>query len=159
MGKLSISLTMASFCVLSHFAGWSAEAAIDEQPAVLALIGEAGGQQDDELLAHAYALKNRGTLRGVYGGRAIKWQDGDLVRIHPKTGKVVEVIGPDVWQKVSGAWWTAALDDADPLGGRTEWRSEYDLDLMARKGRTLDTDGLYDGMKIGQTWFYKLRSK
>ena len=129
------------FCILSTFLAFPAEAAIDDNQAIKALIGEAGGQQDDELLAHAYALKNRGTLKGVYG----------LYATH--TPKPTE----EQWQKVSRAWWIARLDEYDPMEGRTEWRSEYDLKLMAEKGRTLESQGLYDGLKVGQTTFYRLK--
>lgn len=42
--------------------------AFTDQNAVKALIGEAGNQSDRTLLAVAGALRNRGTLAGVYGG-------------------------------------------------------------------------------------------
>ena len=41
--------------------------AIDRQAALNALIGEAGNQSDQAMLAVACALRNRGSLRGVYG--------------------------------------------------------------------------------------------
>jgi len=41
--------------------------ALTDQNAVKALIGEAGNQSDQTLLAVAGAIRNRGTLRGVYG--------------------------------------------------------------------------------------------
>ena len=134
---------MALFLVLSLFAVGSAEASIDERLAVKSLIGEAGGQSDQEIQAHAYALKNRGTLKGVYGLSA----------------KHTPNPTPEQWQRVSAAWWTALLDESDPLGGRTEWRSDYDLKIMAERGETPESQGLYDGIKVGKTTFYKLRSK
>ena len=117
-------------------------AAIDNEQAVVALMGEAGGQSDEELLAHAYALKNRGTLHGVYG----------LYAKHTPHYKDEEC-----WQRVSGAWWTALLGDDDPVSGRTEWRSEFDLKLMSERGETPDSMGLYDPIKVGETYFYRLR--
>lgn len=128
--------------VFGLFSAGLSQAAIDEQRAVRALIGEAIGQQDDELLAHAYALKNRGTLRGVYGFYAKHTQ---------------HYADESCWQRASKAWWTALLDDNDHLGGRTEWRSDFDLKLMASKGRTIKSQGLYDGLRFGETTFYKLR--
>ena len=136
-------------------------AQIDEQLAVRALIGEAIGQQDDELLAHAYALKNRGTLRGVYGLHATHTPNPT----------------PEQWQRVSKAWWTANLSDCEeiykfnerlsikfqsqncgPMGECTEWRSDYDLKKMAGRGQTPESQGLYDGLRVGETFFYKLRN-
>ena len=117
---------------------------IPEEDAIRALIGEAGGQGDEELLAHAYALRNRGTLRGVYGAHATHTPNPT----------------PEQWQRVSGAWWTSLLnDDEDPVDGRTEWRSEFDLKLMASKDRTPKSQRLYDGLKVGETTFYRLRKK
>src|SRR3990167_3153103 len=93
-------LTLAGNC---HAIG------ISEEMAIKALIGEAIGQSDEELQAHAYALKNRGTLRGVNGLKAT----------HTPTPTGSQ------WQRASKAWWTALLDVKDPLDGRTEWRSMH----------------------------------
>jgi CubicO group peptidase (beta-lactamase class C family) len=41
--------------------------AISNAAAVRAIIGEAGNQSDDAMLAVASALRNRETLQGVYG--------------------------------------------------------------------------------------------
>ena len=114
---------------------------IPEHQAIVALIGEAGGQGDEELLAHAYALKNRGTLKGVYGLHA----------------KHTPNPTPEQWQRVEKAYWTAKLAFFDPLDGRTEWRSNYDLQKMKAKGQTPEKQGLYDPLRVGDTVFYRLK--
>lgn len=123
-----------------------ASAKISEPLAISALIGEAGGQGDDELLAHAYALKNRGTLDGVYGLKS-KWAK------HPSR-KTTE--------RAKYAWQWANNCPAnlctDPVDGRGDWRSKYDLTLMALRGETLKGDGLYDPVLVGDTYFFRQRS-
>ena len=121
----------------------SAYAGIDNTNAIKALIGEACGQGDKELQAHAYVLKNRGTLRGVYG-------------LHSK--QVAKASG-ETWQRASKAWNIALEDHSDPFGGRTEWRSLYDLKIMAKRGETPKSHGLYDPLRVGDTFFYKLEGR
>lgn len=135
------SKTTLLFAVLSLFAGGLAEASIDHRLAVKALVGEAVGQQDAELEAHAFALKNRGTLRGVYGLRA------PHVRREP----------PSSFARAGKFWKRALSGTKDPVAGRTEWRSEYDLRKMRRRGQTPRSQGLYDPIKIGDTTFFRLK--
>lgn len=45
-------------------------AAVPDKSAVLAIIGEAENQGADGMLAVACAIRNRGTLKGVYGVKA-----------------------------------------------------------------------------------------
>jgi hypothetical protein len=134
----AICLILALF---SLFAAGSAQATIPEHLAVRALVGEAGGQQDSELLAHAFALRNRGTLRGVYGLHA--------PHLKKEPAKSFE--------RAQIAWQKALRRGPDPVAGRTEWRSDYDLKLMARRGQTPSSVGLKDGLKIGATTFYRLK--
>lgn len=137
--RVSVLLTTAFLCVSSPFAVGSVEAAISEHLAVRALVGEAGSQELAELKAHAFALRNRGTLRGVYGLHA------KHVRFEPGW----------VFRRAKHAWLYAHSGAGDPIRGRTEWRSEYDLKLMARRGETPRSCGLYDPLKIGETTFYR----
>jgi len=117
---------------------------IAESLAVRALIGEAGGQKDDELLAHAYALKNRGTLKGVYG-------------LHSKHAKHPSA---KVWQRACKAWREANLyPKLNMIGERTEWRSEYDLAKMAKRHLKWADQGLFDPLKVGKTTFFRLRKR
>lgn len=129
------------FAVLSLATPGLSEAAINERLAVKALVGEAAGQQDDELEAHAFALKNRGTLRGVYGLRA------PHVRREP----------PSSFARAGKFWKRALSGTKDPVAGRTEWRSDYDLRKMRRRGQTPRSQGLYDPKKIGDTTFFRLK--
>lgn len=113
--------------------------AIPDHLAVRALVVEAGGQQDEELCAHANALRNRGTLRGVYGLHA----------------KHLSTEPQWVFDRARRAW-DRAKTGPDVVGGRTEWRSDYDLKLMARRGETPKSCGLYDGLRVGNTIFYRI---
>jgi hypothetical protein len=58
---LLLATTLATFPVAIG------QAAISDADAVHAIIGEAGNQSDTAMLAVASALRNRGTLQGVYG--------------------------------------------------------------------------------------------
>lgn len=137
---------MRNTLFFAFFLAWAgvAQAFVGEIPedlAVKALIGEAGGQGKAELYAHACALLNRGTLQGVYGLHATHTPN-------PSDEQVA---------RVTDAWHLAQVSGNDVTGGRTEWRSDYDLKVMARKGQTPKGQGLYDPLKIGQTTFYRLK--
>ena len=58
---LLLATALATFPVVTG------QAAISDADAVRAIIGEAGNQSDTAMLAVASALRNRGTLQGVYG--------------------------------------------------------------------------------------------
>lgn len=135
-----IALFFLSFATASASAA-QPPAEIPEDLAVKALIGEAGGQGQAEQYAHACALVNRGTLRGVYG-------------LHAKHT-------PNPSQKqiaaVTANWREAMTGLRDVTGGRTEWRSDHDLKLMARRGETPKSAGLYDPLRFGETTFYRLK--
>lgn len=60
--KKSLLIFSLSISALSAFAG------VKDSDAVRALIGEAGNQSDRTLLHVASAIRNRGSLQGVYGG-------------------------------------------------------------------------------------------
>ena len=145
MTKYTVLLTCLVLAVFSPAIALSKTEAIthrmDPQKASRALAGEAGGQSDVELIAHAYALRNRGTLRGVYGLNA-----PHLAR-EPKS----------TFLRAESAWRAALAGGKDPVDGRTEWRSDYDLKLMARRGETPRSAGLCDPIKIGSTTFYRLK--
>lgn len=140
--RVFVFLTIQLLGLLSPFAVGSAAAAIPERKAVLALVGEAGGQSYVELKAHAFALRNRGTLRGVYGLRAP----------HIKRER------PSTFDRARRAWYAALSGKHDPVGGRTEWRSDHDLRKLWRQGKTTTSQGLYDPIKIGDTTFFRLSS-
>ena len=141
MKRVTIGVFLAILAVAGVSHAFVGE--IPEDLAVRALIGEAGGQSDAELYAHACALLNRGTLQGVYGIYSKNAQNSTQGQIN----------------RATRAWQLAQVSNNDVTNGRTEWRSDYDLKLMAKKGRTPAGQGLYDGLKIGQTTFYRLKGK
>lgn len=148
---------------------WCDTAFAGELPAdvaVKALIGECGGQSEAEKYAHACALFNRGTTKGVFGSRAIMERNGEWWRIaYVRTEGNVEIyrdierITPFSQAQMLMLWQKAITGENDVVRGRTEWRSDYDLKLMASKGQTPQSQGLYDPLKIGQTTFYRLKGK
>jgi hypothetical protein len=78
---------------------------IPEDRAVKAIIGEAASEGYDGMLAVAAAIRNRGTLRGVYGERA-----PHVVR-EPRR----------IWDLARKAWRESA--GVDPTGGADHWES------------------------------------
>ncbi len=119
----------------------SAQAAIPEDLAVRALVGEAGGQSEAELYAHACALRNRDSLKGVYGLQA----------------KHLATEPQSTFKRARNAWLKAS-NGPDIVNGRTEWRSDYDLKkiaLWAPNKKIRHMAGLKDPLRIGSTTFYR----
>lgn len=115
----------------------TAHAQVDDQQAIQALIGEAIGQSDEELRAHAHAIRNRGNLNGVYGLRSWRKHDSE-----------------QAWQRASKAWYTSEYMQ-DNTNGANHWLSEYDLkrsraELIAWRYKAKSV------VKIGDTYFYKM---
>ena len=81
---------------------------LDHDQVTKAIMGEAGGQDYSEKLAIACAIRNRGTLRGVYG-------------LNSKTS-----YPPEVWQESGKAW--AESEYHDVTGGASHWLSNWDLE-------------------------------
>ena len=86
-------------------ATWLQAGAIKDGDAVRAIIGEAANQGDDGMLAVAAAIRNRGTLKGVYGYKA----------------KHVDTQPAWVWAKARRAWAMSATND--PTRGATHWEN------------------------------------
>lgn len=80
-------------------------AEIPDALAVRAIIGEAGNQGERGMLAVACALRNRGTLRGVYGVKS----------------KHVDKEPRWVWDLARAAW--AKSKTVDITGGSTHWEN------------------------------------
>lgn len=66
----------------------NAYCSIDANKAVMACMGEAEGEDQTGKIAMMEALRNRGTLKGVYGYKAIKLINGDYYRITPRKRKL-----------------------------------------------------------------------
>lgn len=106
--------------------------------AIHALIGEAGGQEEAELQAHACALKNRGTLRGVYGLKAD-------IRNRGVSARKRAVIA-----------WNRALNGLDTVNGATHWLSDYDL-AHSREALIAWRHRAVYSVRVGETTFYRLK--
>lgn len=132
---------MAFFAPLT--AAWGAGAHIPEEVAVRALIGEAIGKSDAELYAHACALRNRGTVSGVFGYVDVK-------RRRP------EDLNETNWQRASRAWCTAEYS-GDVTWGATHWLSDYDI-KHCRKVWKHWIGGYEKTVKIGETTFFRRKA-
>lgn len=99
---------------------------------VRAIIGEYAVNDYKGLKLIAHAIRNRGTLRGVYGFYA------KHINEEPK----------EIWVEASLAWVDSA-NEFDPLDGANEWRSQIDLKKHGRPKRFTLTK-IYNGI-----YFYK----
>jgi spore germination cell wall hydrolase CwlJ-like protein len=106
---------------------------LDPDLAVRALIGEASGEGERGMLAVAGALRNRGTLRGVYGLRA----------------KHVDRQPAYVWTSARRAWAMSATNDLS--AGATHWENTraFGVPYWAKTMRVTAT--------IGNHTFYQPR--
>lgn len=77
---------------------------------IRAIVGEVSNENYEGMKLMAHAIRNRKTLKGVYGFKAH----------HIKTEN------RDIWMRASLAWFES-LTESDPLQGANEWRSLVDL--------------------------------
>jgi spore germination cell wall hydrolase CwlJ-like protein len=98
--KSMIALALAIMVAAAGHAG-----EIQERDAVRAIVGEAAGEGADGMLAVACAIRNRGTLRGVYGAR------------NPMTARQPGW----VWQQARAAWARSVTNDV--TRGATHWEN------------------------------------
>lgn len=125
-------LRIAFFCVLSVFLSViPAKADISDEQAIKAVLGEARGEGFEGMYAVACAIRNRGTLRGVYG----------------KDASMPDVT-PELWQKASKAWYDSE-DGEDPTFGATHWHN------VEREGENYWTRKLTRTYKVGSHTFFK----
>ena len=99
-------------------------AEIPSNEAVRSIIGEAENQGYEGMYAVACAIRNRGTLKGVYGSRSIQEIGGRLFRVSPDGRRWR--ISDDTWQKASKAWFMSA-DGPDITNGATHWENVRDF--------------------------------
>ena len=109
-----------------------------EMDAVRAIIGEAEAEGYEGMYAVAHALKNRNTLRGVYGHKAVneEFKRGDRVI----SGKII--------QKAMKAWYDAK-NGHDVTNGANHWHN------VGREGETYWTRVYQKTATIGNHVFYK----
>ncbi len=111
------------------------EIRINEYQAVRAIIGEALPNYQ-AMYAIACAIRNRGTLKGVYGLNA----------------KHVKEATGNQFQLASKAW-AESETGIDVTNGATHWLSDYDLNHCNKK-RTAFRFKMLETAYIGQTHFY-----
>lgn len=99
-------LTVAG-CTVASAEVVGSQSSVREVDAVLAIIGEAENQGYDGMLAVACAIRNRGTLQGVYGIKA------------PRV--VQKKYSPKTYAKALKAW--RASSDCDVTNGADHWEN------------------------------------
>ena len=96
----------------------SARADVPDDLAIRAIIGEAANQGENGMLAVACALRNRGTLKGVYGvnakhiDRQPSWVWERARRAWEKSSQVDITKGADHWHNVNRegeTYWTVKM--------------------------------------------------
>lgn len=107
--------------------------AISDARAVNAIIGEAENQGYNGMLAVAYAIRNRGTLRGVYGEHSPRVKKAGL-RIRAEAAK---------------AWKNSQMRWGDITGGATHWEN------VKAFGRPYWTASMVPTVLIGDHQFYR----
>lgn len=96
-----------------------------------AIVGEAGGEGYEGMYAVAHAIRNRGTLKGVYGA------DSPMVDKQPRW----------VFEQAALAW-EESEDGDDPTKGATHWESvDFKKPLWAYK--------MTETLRLNKHVFYK----
>lgn len=112
---------------LAWWAHYFAEESYEER-AIKCIVGEASNQSFDTQLCVAHAIRNRGTLRGVYGEHA-RHNDSE-----PE----------EVWQNARDAWDYSAYEK-DPVHGAKNFGTKADFFKQKRP---------ITGLKCGDFYFY-----
>lgn len=128
MEKIIVIIFLIITCV-----GLADAGEIPKAQAVRAIIGEASNQGKKGMLAIACAIRNRGTLRGVYGVKA-KHVDNE-----PKW----------VWDRAERAWDQSARTDI--TGGADHWEN------VKAFGEPYWAKSMVKTVIIGDHQFYKSR--
>lgn len=112
-----------------------AHAAIDDQKAVLSIIGEAENQGPKGMLAVACAIRNRGTLKGVFGLNAPRVKRSlynaatlKAARNAWNMSKIKDITGgADHWENVTAfgrPYWAASMTKTITIGSHNFYRSK-----------------------------------
>ncbi len=117
--------------VLPHILKRKVPAFTDEN-CIRAIVGEYAKNDYYGMKLMAHAIRNRKTLKGVYGYYA----------------KHIEKEPKDIWVTASCAWFDS-LNEFDPLQGAKEWRSTMDI-LKGHTPRNMFIVKGYD-----DTFYYK----
>ena len=126
---LAVSMVL---CVLqAHGEAIASEPKYTDEQAIKVVLGEARGEGWEGMYAVACAIRNRGTLKGVYGATAS-----------------MEEIGPELYQQASRAWYNSE-DGGDPTLGATHWHN------VEREGENYWTRKLTRTYKVGSHTFFR----
>ena len=111
---LSIFILILALGMVFLFSGCvqASEHKIDDHKAILAIIGEAENQGFDGMIAIAHAIRNRGSLKGVFGLHAPR------VKHH--------LYSRDILKEATLAWEGSATD-IDITQGATGWGNSDDV--------------------------------
>ena len=123
--KTTIVLLACLFC------SWSAQGQISDEQAVRAIVGEASNQGFAGMRAVASAIRNRGTLKGVYGLNA---------KHNARESKAT-------WDLARRAWAESAK--VDVVGGSTHW------DNIRRFGKPYWASSMDQVMTVRDHVFYR----
>lgn len=96
------------FCALLMLGGEAYAKPIPDARAINAIIGEAESEGYIGMMAVASAIRNRGTLKGVYGEKAPR------VKKHLYSAKTYDM--------AQTAWWSSAIGQ-DMTNGATHWEN------------------------------------
>ncbi len=116
MRYLALTLNLVLSLIVCNFA-WAQP--IEDDKAILSIIGEAENQGLKGMKAVAHAIRNRGTLRGVCGF---------------KNPRVVEdKFSMAIYQKASRAWHESEVEE-DFTGGADHWENveEFGRSILGR---------------------------
>lgn len=123
-------LLMIFVVILCAILNFSPKHSFQDKDYVQAIVGEASNQSEDTMICIAHALRNRGTLKGVNGYRALHiWRE-------PKS----------VWKKAWEAWDISA-HEKDVVNGDMNFGTDQDLTDV---GIDEDTDLI----QCGDFYFY-----
>ena len=126
---LAVALSIGYGCQEAH-------ASIPEDQAIHAILGESRGDGWDGLYATSCALRNRGTLHGVYGVKAD-----------------ISDVSSDLYQTASNIWLISKYG-RDVTFGATAWLSDYDISHQKHVwGKWIHQ--FKKTVKIGHTTYYK----
>ena len=129
--QLIFALLIAAVLMLCATDTTRAEAAVRDKDAVRAIIGEASGEGYRGMLAVACGIRNRGTLKGVYGlhARHVDKEPGwvwDLARKAWKESEHKDIVGgAGNWEMSSRTpWWAKNMRVTARIGSHVFYKGE-----------------------------------
>lgn len=132
---MNIKISACLIILIGSLAG-CAHAEVNNDQAVRAIIGEASSEGYEGMYAVACAIRNRQTLKGVYGLKA----------------KHVNAEPGWVWQLASKAWWEAEAGK-DVTNGATSWEN---IEAFGEPYWAKQMEVTY---KLGRHTFYREKNK